>query len=289
MLSPALRRTVRNAQVNEITEHFVYQSLARIVKDRAHAEVLERVSREELAHYGFFTKILGADARPNHFKVFYYVTISRILGLNFGLKLMERGEHLAADAYAAIQKEVPHIEGIMEQEKEHERSLVDLIQEDRLKYISSVILGLNDALIELTASVAGFTLAVQNTRLIAVLGLITGVAAALSMAASEYLATKHEEQGKDPLKACFYTGLSYIVVVLVLVAPYFFLTNIFLSLVSTVGLAVLTILVFTFYTSVAQGLKFKERFLEMAGLSVVIAAFTFFLGLAVRNFFGVEI
>ena len=284
-----LKNKLLIAQRNEITEHAVYARLAKTVKNPAHAGVLERISREELAHYGHFKNITHQDVKPDGFKVFYYAAIAGSLGLNFGLKLMEEGEDTAQDFYAQFKSVMPNIDAIIHDEKKHEDELLALVEEDHLKYVSSVILGLNDALVELTATVAGFTLALQNTKLIGMLGLITGIAAAMSMAASEYLATKHEKEDKDPLKACLYTGISYIGVVLVLVLPYFLFTNIFLSLVLTILLAVLTIFIFTFYVSVAQGHDFKEKFVEMAALSVSIAGITFFIGMAARHVFGISV
>ena len=255
MLDHDLKKELLAAQKNEITEYMVYLRLARLVKNRSHAEVLEKVAREERAHYEYFKTATGVDVAPNQGGVLFYELVSRIFGLNFGLRLMERGEHLAGDAYARIKESVPQMGRIMKDEKDHERALLDMIDEDRLKYISSVILGLNDALVELTAMLAGFTLALQNTSLIGILGVITGIAAALSMAVSEYLATKHEEADKDPLKASLYTGVSYIAAVTALVLPYFFLTNIFLCLAIAIGLALLAIAGFTFYISVAQKLN----------------------------------
>ena len=51
------------------------------------------------------------------------------------------------------------------------------------------------------------TLAMQNTRLIALSGLITGIAATLSMASSEYLSSKSEGR-PDAFKSATYTGIS---------------------------------------------------------------------------------
>ena len=289
MLTAALKSKVLAAQRQEITEHAVYLGLARIVKDKGHAGILEKIALEELGHYNHFKSITGQDIGPDRWQVLYFTFIARTLGLNFGLKLMEQGEHLAQEIYTHLKVAAPDIEAVIKDEEKHELMLIDLIEEDRLKYVSSVILGLNDALIELTATVAGFTLALQNTRLIGMLGMITGIAAAMSMAASEYLATKHEDQGKDPVKACLYTGISYIGVVLVLVMPYLLFTNIFLSLFLTVLLAVMTIFIFTFYVSVAQGEDFKGKFTEMAILSVSITAITFLIGMAARHIFGVSV
>jgi len=202
---------------------------------------------------------------------------------------MENGEDLAQGAYDRLKEISPQIESIINDEEKHESELIDLINEERLKYVSSIVLGLNDALVELTGALAGFTLALQNTRLIAIIGLITGIAASMSMAASEYLSTKHEETDKTPLKACVYTGITYIGTVIFLIMPYLLFKNIFLCLSITVTNALLLILIFTFYTSVAKGLKFRKRFLEMAGISLGIAIINFFIGFAIRKVFGVEV
>ena len=53
-----------------------------------------------------------------------------------------------------------------------------------------MVLGLNDALVELTGTLAGLTFALANARLVALAGIITGIAATLSMAASNYLAER---------------------------------------------------------------------------------------------------
>jgi VIT1/CCC1 family predicted Fe2+/Mn2+ transporter len=106
---------------------------------------------------------------------------------------MEKVEGKAEAIYEEISKYVPAAIDIEKDEKEHERKLINLIGEERLKYVGSMVLGLNDALVELTGALAGFTLAFRNTRLIAMAGFITGIAASLSMAASEYLSTKSEE------------------------------------------------------------------------------------------------
>jgi vacuolar iron transporter family protein len=280
---------ILTAQENEITEYHVYKNLAEIVKVKEQSEILNQISLDELRHYGFFKGLSGKEVLPDKFKIFIYVSIARILGLNFGLRLMENGEGMAQDAYAGLKDVSPDIEQINSDEEKHERALLDMIDEDRLKYVSSIVLGLNDALVELTATLAGFTLALQNTRLIGIVGLITGIAAAMSMAASEYLATKGEQTRKDPIKASVYTGISYIATVILLVLPYFLLRNVFVSLGLAIGCSLLIILIFTFYVSVAKGLDFKKRFSEMAVLSLSIAAVTFFIGMAIKKIFGVNI
>jgi VIT1/CCC1 family predicted Fe2+/Mn2+ transporter len=143
--------------------------------------------------------------------------------------------------------------------------------------------------VELTGALAGFTLALQNTKLIALTGLITGVAAALSMAASEYLSTRSEETTKSPVRASVYTGIAYIATVFVLILPYLTLNNYYVCLACTLLAAVVIIGFFNYYVSVAKDEPFKRRFLEMAGLSLGVATLSFFIGFAVRSFLGVDV
>jgi VIT1/CCC1 family predicted Fe2+/Mn2+ transporter len=155
--------------------------------------------------------------------------------------------------------------------------------------MGSVVLGLNDALVELTGALAGLTLALQNTQFIALTGLITGIAAALSMGASEYLSTKSEDTAQNPLKAALYTGSAYVVTVMILILPYLLLGNYYLCLLLTLTGAVLIIAFFNYYISVAKAVPFKKRFFEMAGLSLGVALFSFFIGFLIRLFLGVDV
>jgi VIT1/CCC1 family predicted Fe2+/Mn2+ transporter len=289
MLSADLKQKIIKAQRNEITDRFVYVRLKSLVRDNRHAEILEKIAQEESAHYDFLKGITQHDVSPNRFKIFAYVFISRIFGLNFGLRLMEKGEDLAIDTYQRLREISPEIDRILGDEKTHENALIDLIEEEHLKYVSSIILGLNDALVELSGALVGFTLALQNTRLVGIVGIITGIAASMSMAASEYLSTKQEEVARDPFRASIYTGLAYVGVVLLLVSPYFIFGNIYLCLSLVIIDAVLVVLIFTFYISVAKGLEFKKRFSEMTAISISIAVINFVIGLIIRKAFGIEV
>jgi len=290
MIGLELKEKALRAQRNELTEHIIYKRLASIVKLKKQSEILNRISEEEFAHYESFRSITQSDVQPDRFKVFVYVFISRTLGLNFGLKLMENGEDNAQDAYDGRLKEVsPKLDEILRDERRHENELISLIDEERLKYVSSMVLGLNDALVELSGALVGFTLALQKTKLVAIVGLITGIAASLSMAASEYLSTKQEDTDKNPFKASIYTGFAYVGTVILLVLPYFLLKNIFLCLAFVILNVLILIFIFTFYISVAKELDFKKRFLEMAGISLGVAIINFSIGLIIRNVFGIDV
>ncbi|UCG35490.1 MAG: VIT1/CCC1 transporter family protein [Candidatus Omnitrophota bacterium] len=288
-LSADLKKAVLTAQKNELTEYIIYKKLAAIIKDEHNNKLLAQISQDELRHHNFWQKLTNRSVRADKLKIFIYVFLARFLGLTFAVKLMERGEDLAQDAYERLKHISSEVEGIIQDENRHEKELLNVIDEERLKYIGSVVLGLNDALVELTGALAGLTLALQRTRLIAMVGLITGIAAALSMAASEYLSTKQEETEKNPVKASIYTGFAYILTVLFLVFPYFLFANVFFSLGTMMVNALVVIAFFTFYISIAKEVSFRNRFLEMAGLSLSVAVISFFIGMLIRNVFGIDV
>ncbi|MEM2194031.1 MAG: rubrerythrin family protein [Candidatus Methanomethylicia archaeon] len=288
MFNRLVENKVLASQKSEITEYFVYRNLARIMKNPSNKEVLERISNEELSHYLTWREYTGREVKPNRFKIMFYTIILRVFGITFGIKLMERGEKVAQSIYREISKLIPKAGEIEEEEKIHEMELIRLIEEERLQYIGSIILGLNDALIELVGALTGFTLAIQNAKLISIIGLITGVPASLSMAASEYLSKKAEGGGK-PLKSAAYTGATYILTVLLLISPYFIFSNAYICLSITVLISILLILTFTFYVSVAKEFPFKRRLLEMALITLGIVFLSFLVGFLCRKIFGIEV
>lgn len=286
--SPETIKKVLAAQRNELTEHLFYLKLSNAVKNPESRDVLKKLSQDELAHYRFWKGITGTDVKASGFKLWFFYIISLVFGITFGIKLMEKGEDRAQNNYKDLASIIPEAGRIAEEEGVHEKMLIELIDEERLRYVGSIVLGLNDALVELTGALAGFTLALQNTRLTAMMGLITGIAASLSMAASEYLSTKSEETGRHPVKASVYTGAAYMATVFLLVLPFFILSHYMAALGLTLLSGLLVIVVFSYYTSVAKELPFWSRFFEMAAISLGVATLSFGIGYLVRHFMGIE-
>jgi VIT1/CCC1 family predicted Fe2+/Mn2+ transporter len=287
-LPATVRQRILAFQHNEITEYHIYRAIARTIRDPENRRVLERIADDERRHAADWKRYTGVDAAPDRRAVLKYTLLSRLLGFTFAIKLMENGEAQAQKNYAELRPFVPEIDSWIGDESEHEHRLMELLDEERLRYVGSVVLGLNDALVELTGALAGYTLALQNTRLIALTGLITGVAAALSMSASEYLSTRAEKSAKRPVRAAVYTGIAYVLTVALLIAPYLLFGNYILDLGIALVSAVLVIAAFNYYISVAREESFRARFLEMAGISLGVAALSFLLGFLIRIFLGVD-
>lgn len=288
-LTEDILKKVIQFQQTEITEYHIYKRLARKIKSPENAKVLEEIAEDELRHYEGWKKYSLQEVPPNRFNLWFYYFVSVVFGFTFGVKLMEQGEQTAQANYESVAKVIPEAAQYQKEEDRHEQNLISMLDEERLQYAGSVVLGLNDALVELTGALAGLTLALQNVKLIALSGLITGIAASMSMAASEYLSTRSEETTKQPVRAAIYTGIAYIITVTLLVLPYLLFENYYLDLAIALTTAVIIIAVFNYYISVAKGESFRARFLEMAGLSLGVAAFSFVIGYFIRQLLGIEI
>jgi vacuolar iron transporter family protein len=289
MIDDQTMAAILKGQRNEITEYHVYRKLADAAKDPGNKKLLRHIAKDEQRHYGFWKKYSKQDVEPNAWKIFWYTVIIKLFGLTFGVKLMEKGEDLAQKNYRKISKVIPEVATLEAEEKMHEFKLSRMLKEQKLSYVGSIVLGLNDALVELTGALAGLTLAFQKTSLVAIAGLITGIAASLSMAASEYLSTKAEGEVRKPLTAAVYTGIAYIITVVLLVLPFFLASNPYLAFAWTFGHALLIIILFNFYIAIVQEVSFRKRFFEMVFLSLGVAFVTFLIGYFIRTYFNIEI
>jgi len=283
-----LEKMLISAQRAEITEYHIYTQLADRTKDKNNAEVLRRIGNEEKKHAEFWKSKTGVDVQPYSWKIFKRVTMARFLGLSFVLKQMEKNEGTGSKAYDDLAVDFPETKIISEDEKRHEKELLNMLDEEGLKYVGSIVLGLNDALVELTGALAGFTLALSDTRIISLVGLVTGISAALSMAASDYLSSKAEGDDKAK-KSAVYTGVAYFFTVILLILPFLLLTSKFIALPITLATAIFIIFCFNYYISVAKDLNFKARFFEMTFISMGVAIFSFLVGYGLKLILGVDV
>ena len=275
-------------QQSELTESVIYHEIAKFAKGEENKKVLERLSQEEKNHYEIWKSYTKKEMKPQKMKIFKYKLLARIFGFTFAVKLMENGEEHSQDTYNQLAEEVEESVIIRQQEEEHEKALLDMLDEERLQYVGSMVLGLNDALVELTGSLAGFTFALQDTKVVALSGLIIGISATFSMAASEFLASRSEGRN-DAFKSCLYTGIAYLITVVLLILPYILLSNYLVALICMLVTVILIITVFTYYTSIAQDEPFMSRFLEMSLISVSVAVISFGVGILAKQLFGIEI
>jgi VIT1/CCC1 family predicted Fe2+/Mn2+ transporter len=271
-------------QRNEKTEFAIYSTLAKRSRGK-NREIFQKIARDEAAHYAHFKKFTGVDVNGNPFKTFFYLTLAGIFGITFAIKLMERGEDEAHDSYNEVLSKVSQLKGIAAQELKHENALMGMIDEEKLGYLSSMVLAINNALQELTGVVVGLAFALRDSKMTGITALITGIAATLAMVASEYLSQKSEGgDGKDPAKAAVYTGVMYLTTVTMIVGPFFLMQNYLLALALAVFDAVLIMFVFSMFMAVVKDMKFKKSFLEVFIITAIVVGVSYGIGTLIRMF-----
>lgn len=284
-----MAKNLLNLQRDESTLCEVYRRLAELEKDPHRRQTLMRIMHDEKRHCAILESRTGREIAPDPKRVFWYVGIMRVLGPAFVVRQMESCEKGTEAGYSLYAEGEEFIQ-IASEEKRHGEELTNLAGAMRLSYMSSVILGLNDALVEFTGALAGFTLALNEPRLVALTGSITGVAAALSMAASEYLSTKSDAaREKHPLRAALCTGIAYLVTVAILIIPYLLFSNAVMALGVMLLAALTVIALFNYYYAVVRSESFRQRFFEMALLSFGIAGISFLIGYGLKYFTGIDI
>jgi vacuolar iron transporter family protein len=289
MMQPHVRQQVLRAQRNEVTEYYIYKRLSRSVRNKENSAILSAIADDELRHYKIWTGYTGREIEPNRWSATKFYWIARLFGLTFGLKLMENGEEKAQINYNEISKDIPEAIKIEQDENEHEKKLLGMIDEKHLRYIGSIVLGLNDALVEILGTLAGLTFALQNNTLVALVGIIAGIAGALSMSSSEYLSNKSEGKDEGAISSAIFTGVAYIIAVVFLVVPYLIFKSPWLSLITAVADSVFVVFIYSYYISVANDQPFRKRFTEMVLLSTVVGLISFGLGYLVKKMFGIDV
>jgi VIT1/CCC1 family predicted Fe2+/Mn2+ transporter len=277
---------------NEITEHFLYEKLASIEKDFKNKKILLEISKDELKHYQYWRKENKKDFKPNYFKIYFYLILAKIFGLSFSLKLMEGDEKRAQKIYDFLSKKYKVASKIKQDEINHEKKLINILKDKRLTYASSIVLGLNDALVELSGTLVGLSFAFNDNEVIGITGLIMGIAAALSMSASGYLSSLEEKdliKEINPKIAAIYTGVAYILTVIVLVLPYFIFKNTYTSLICMLFSTILIIAGYTYYISIAKEISFRKKFFMMSVISLGVSFISFLIGIFVKKILGINI
>ncbi|WP_353663126.1 VIT1/CCC1 transporter family protein [Hydrogenimonas sp. SS33] len=284
-----MREALRQQQ-NEIDDYAVYKAVAKIEEDPKNREVLHKIAHQEKRHYAFWKKVTGKSLHPRRRIVWLYALFARILGTSFAVKLLEKREEGAEAFYRRLFDIYPETREIYEDEKSHESELVHMLNDRKLLYAGAIVLGMNDALVELTGTLSGLALAFDKSTVVGITGIIMGIAASLSMAGSAYLEARENPAGEiSPATYAFYTGIAYIITTILLVVPFFLVETTLPALVLMFTAAVAAIVSYNFYISVARDEPFWKRVKEMALITFGVAFISFGIGYVVRTWFGIDI
>ncbi len=295
-----LQQVAKEQAREELFAYRLYGALAERFPQGATRDKLSELADQERAHVDFWlgvTDVPEDRLKPSRFKHSLLVAASRVLGPAFTVRWLERGEDRAITAYkgliegdslTAAQKS--GVRKMLKEEQEHEEILEQGIEDDRRLYLGAAVLGLNDALVELTGGLTGLVSSISDPKVIGFASLVVGIAASMSMAASNFLSVDiGEESELRPGKAAAYTGIAYIFVVVGLVLPFFFIDDRRVALGISWASAVAIIAAFSYYSSVMQNARFFRRFGVMLALGLGVAVISYGVGRALGSLIGIEL
>lgn len=294
-----LDRVAREQAAEELFAYRLYSALARRFPDGTSRRKMQELADQEKGHVDFWLGVTGEppeSVRVPQLKYRLLVLASRLLGPAFTIRWLERGEDRAIAAYRGLlndgkltAEQQDSIRRMLAEEEEHEQYLERGIEDERKVYLGAAVLGLNDALVELTGGLTGLASSIRDPKLIGFASLVVGIAASMSMAASNFLSVDiGEESELKPGRAAAYTGGAYILVVIGLVLPFFLLSDRGVALAISWATAVVIIAAFSFYSAVMQGKSFARRFGVMLAFGLGVAVLSFGIGKALGAMIGIE-
>ena len=280
---------------DEMTDYTTYKRLAGSETSEANKEMFGKLSEMEHRHYDLWMKYRpqGTEIGPKKGTVYLVLFLRRIFGASFAIKYLEHREATTVGKYESLKGSVPAedqaaFQSMIEDEKGHETAFADVVAGTYVKYISFIVLGLADALVEIAGIHAGSLGIYNSTELTGLAGIVAGAAASLAMASAAFAQAKQGFEG-SPVLAAGYTGGSYFVAAVALATPYF-LTKDMLSAIAFSLVFGLTMIAFvTWYNSVISGGRFVKDFSELAGVMLGATFALYVFGNVIRAVFGITI
>jgi len=280
--------------VDELTDCVVYKKLSGLGFEKRHrfSGTLKKLSSMEYGHYRFWSKYCpDRKIQVSNFKVYSIILIRLLLGVTFAVKLLERNEMNTIKKYKDISRRIPQkdqgqFKRIIADEVGHENEFVSQFDEPHIRYISFIVLGLADALVEIAGIHAGSLGIYDKTELAGLAGIIAGAAASIAMASAAYAQAKTGFKGSATLSA-IYTGISYFFTAVILATPYFLTDVMIYALTASLIFAVVLTAFISFYGSVISGAAFKKDFIEITSIVFGATVALYLIGIAIGYLTGI--
>ena len=282
------------ASRDEFTDFTVYMALSKTEKNARFQDALKGLAETERAHYDFWRNYAtGQRVKVSRLKVYLVLLVRLVLGLTFTLKFLERHEGAVIRHYKEVEPSIPvsdraRFEEILHQEEEHESFMMGGIEEGRVKYMSFIVLGLADAVVEVAAIHAGSLGIYDRTELAGLAGVIAGMAASIAMASAAYAQAKQGFSGSARWSA-IYTGVTYMLTASTLAFPYFLTKSMLAALTISLVAGVVLVAFITYYDTVISGRKFRRQFTEITVIILGATAALYIAGTVIRSLFGITI
>ena len=290
----ALLKVAVESMKDEAKDRAIYEALAKAYRGSNHryTETFRTLAATEQKHYDFWKGYAGGrEAKPSRLATFFILNLRLLMGTTFAIRFLERHEANTIARYRAIAPLIPEdgrgaFQDIIADEMSNERSLRDRVEGPFVKYISFVILGLADAIVEISGIHAGSLGIYNSTELTGMAGIVAGAAASIAMASAAYAQAKQGFRGSAPVSASF-TGASYFVSAAILAGPYFLTGAMVTAMAVSLTFGIVMVMAATYYNSVVSGKRFIKDFAELVAIMLAATAALYLFGDVVRVYTGI--
>ncbi len=299
---------------NEYIHGMVYASLSEKEKDGKAKFLLKRLAKKEIEHTGMWrAKLRKKGIMPKEpgnafLSVWFFYIIRKIFGVSFMINILELDEDRIVNRYKALleakslgRSERNSLKKLLITENRYESMIIAKIRQNEhtLKYTRSMILGLNDGIVEVLAAVSGFAALAAAPGIVVIGGIVVGISGTLSMTGGAYLAAKShtivssdsgdKTKESEPLAEAYYTGVLYIIGALVPILPFLAGFGSYIGILFAIILATVVLSIASAVISVIGGTSIKRGAIEMVLISLIASLSTTFLGTIAHIYFNIII
>lgn len=248
-LSAVTIEQIRRAQVNEVTEYHIYKHLSRVVESPKNKAVLNKIADEELEHYRYWMQF-NDEVEPKWWKVKLFILIARMFGLVFGVKLMEKAEAKAQKKYSELVGVLPGVSKIIEQETIHEKKLIDLLSDWRLKAFGTWLIATNLVLFVSVGVLSGMVVFGVNQKHAGIQLFFTAVLVSLADFFNTYLMKTPDKLRREPFEKGMVRFFSGSIIGSFVALPFMVSANPFIAVFFAVLVLILMAVMLNFYYAI---------------------------------------
>lgn len=116
------------SQQGELNAVLIYQRLAKITKHKEGKEIFSKIAADEGRHAAILRSYTNEVLKPKGTKANLVGFIYKLLGHNFVIGLLEKGELKSIDHYEPLKDEFPKIQQIIDDELRHAEMAKSLLK-----------------------------------------------------------------------------------------------------------------------------------------------------------------
>ncbi len=207
-MQPSLVEMARDFYQDELNDYLTYRALVGDPKDTSFHRNMTRIAGMERAHADFWKATLQAHNTPlpsirvNRLRLLILRILSVFINPVLLVSLLELSETSAVKRYLYFfnhanldETEKTRLKNIILDEVEHETYFKQTAQSLGVGNLRDFVLGMNDGLVEILGAVTGLSAVYpSHPLLVAVSGLIVGIAGALSMGIGAFVSVRSQRQ-----------------------------------------------------------------------------------------------